>query len=53
MDNVSAYQEKIIAWGGQKLGEVVTLPITQVGNITFVYVTDPEGNILELQQQEE
>ncbi len=52
VDNVSAYQEKVIDWGGQKLGEVVTLPIAHVGNITLVYVTDPEGNIIELQQQE-
>jgi predicted enzyme related to lactoylglutathione lyase len=52
VDNISAYQEKVITFGGQKLGEIVTVPITRVENITFVYVTDPEGNIIELQQQE-
>ena len=52
VDNISAYLEKVIAYGGQKLGEIVTVPITHVGNVTFVYVTDPEGNIIELQQQE-
>lgn len=52
VDDISAYQEKVIACGGHKLGEIVTLPIAQVGNITFVYVTDPEGNIIELQQRE-
>ena len=53
VSDVSVYQEKVIGWGGQKLGEIVTLPIPQVGHITFVYVTDPEGNIIELQQQEQ
>ena len=53
VDDVLTYQEKVIAYGGQKLGEVVSLSIPQVGNITFVYVTDPEGNIIELQQYEQ
>jgi catechol 2,3-dioxygenase-like lactoylglutathione lyase family enzyme len=52
VDDVAAYQEKVIACGGQNLGEVVTLPIAQVGTIKFAYVTDPEDNIIELQQRE-
>jgi catechol 2,3-dioxygenase-like lactoylglutathione lyase family enzyme len=35
--------------GGQQLGEIVTSEIAGVGSISFVYATDPEGNIIELQ----
>lgn len=52
VDDVAAYQEKVVACGGQNLGEVVTLSIAQVGTIKFAYVTDPEDNIIELQQRE-
>jgi predicted enzyme related to lactoylglutathione lyase len=52
VDDVAAYQEKVVACGGQNLGEVVTLAIAQVGTIKFAYVTDPEDNIIELQQRE-
>jgi len=32
------------------LGEIVSTAIPGVEMITFVYVRDPEGNIIELQQ---
>ena len=32
------------------VGEIVERPIDGVGMITFAYVTDPEDNIIELQQ---
>ncbi len=35
--------------GGSELGEVVVRQIPDVGEITFTYALDPEGNILELQ----
>ena len=35
--------------GGRELGKIVSAPIPGAGTITFVYVTDPEGNIIELQ----
>lgn len=39
----------VLAAGGAGVGEIVTLT-TRVGSrITWCYVTDPEGNILELQ----
>jgi len=31
------------------VGDLVTAEIAGAGNITFVYMTDPEGNIIELQ----
>lgn len=39
----------IIENGGKTLGEIVTRNIAEVGTLTFVYATDPEGNILEIQ----
>ncbi len=39
---------EVLAAGGGAIGEVVTLA-TSVGRVTWCYVTDPEGNIVELQ----
>ena len=36
---------------GEKLGKIVRREIPDVGAITFVYVTDPEGNIIEIQHR--
>jgi predicted enzyme related to lactoylglutathione lyase len=49
VDSVPAAREAVLALGGKPVGEVVTI---QVGrrNITWCYVTDPEGNVIELQQ---
>ncbi len=49
VDNVAQTLDKVIANGGETLGEIVIREIDGVGTITFVYGTDPEGNILELQ----
>jgi len=35
--------------GGSKLGEVTKRTIENVGEITFIYARDPEGNLIELQ----
>lgn len=49
VDNVNETLVKLLANGGNKLGEVVVREIKGVGEITFTYATDPEGNILEIQ----
>jgi hypothetical protein len=41
--------ERILKHGGRTLGEVVSHQVSGVGKLTFVYATDPEGNIVELQ----
>ena len=51
VDDVSAVLELVIANGGQALGEVVQKEISGVGTIRFVYVCDPEGNIIEIQNR--
>ena len=49
VDDVQAAQDAVVAAGGSALGERVTVDIPGAGHITFVYATDPEGNIIELQ----
>ena len=49
VEEVEAAREAVIAAGGGVVGEVVSVKIPPAGLVTFVYVTDPEGNIIELQ----
>ena len=39
----------VLAASGQAVGEVVTLTTAAGSQVTWCYVTDPEGNIIELQ----
>jgi len=50
VDDVEAARDEVIAEGGKCVGELVTVDITDAGKITFIYMTDPEGNIIELQK---
>jgi len=47
--NLVAY-DTVLAAGGRKLGDIVSVEIPGAGKITFVYAADPEGNIIELQE---
>jgi predicted enzyme related to lactoylglutathione lyase len=49
VDDVRGIYEKGLKHGGCKLGEITTKEIEGVGILTFVYMTDPEGNIIEIQ----
>jgi len=49
VDDVEAAKDLVLAEGGGALGQIVTTEIPGAGNITLVYLTDPEGNIVELQ----
>lgn len=49
VDDVLAARETIFAYGGRPIGEVVTMTIATGAQVTWCYVTDPEGNIIELQ----
>jgi predicted enzyme related to lactoylglutathione lyase len=46
--DVSSFRDMILSRGGRAVGEVVTLPVGE-RKVTWCYVTDPEGNIVELQ----
>lgn len=49
VDDVGVTREAILAHGGYDLGRISETVVEGVGTITFVYMTDPEGNILEIQ----
>ena len=47
--DVEAARDAVIAAGGGTVGDVVTVQLAGRGTVTETYVTDPEGNIIELQ----
>jgi predicted enzyme related to lactoylglutathione lyase len=49
VEDVRAAKQAVIAAGGGVVGEIVSVPISPAGTVAFVYLTDPEGNIIELQ----
>ena len=49
VDDVPSAREAVLAAGGRPVGEVVTLTTAAGSKVTWVYVTDPEGNVIELQ----
>lgn len=50
VEDVAAAAEAVLAAGGARVGETVRRAVSGVGVLTFAYVRDPEGNILELQR---
>ncbi len=49
VDDVPEAREAVLAAGGRPVGAVVTLTTATGSKVTWVYVTDPEGNVIELQ----
>jgi predicted enzyme related to lactoylglutathione lyase len=49
VEDVEAKQKEILQAGGRAVGEIVTLQIATGAKVKWCYVTDPEGNIIELQ----
>jgi predicted enzyme related to lactoylglutathione lyase len=47
--DVADARSEVLAAGGRTLGEIVAVTTTNGMDITWCYVTDPEGNIIELQ----
>jgi catechol 2,3-dioxygenase-like lactoylglutathione lyase family enzyme len=52
VDDVARTTQRVTEAGGALIGDVVTADVVGAGRITFVYVADLEGNIIELQQWE-
>ena len=48
--DVAAKREEMLRLGGRDIGQLVTLDIPGAGKLTVIYMTDPEGNIIELQR---
>jgi predicted enzyme related to lactoylglutathione lyase len=49
VDDVEAARHDVLAAGGSDFGKLVSAPVSGAGFVTFAYVADPEGNIIELQ----
>jgi predicted enzyme related to lactoylglutathione lyase len=49
VDDVGEALAEVRKHGGGAVGDVTTHKVEGVGVLTFVYATDPEGNIIELQ----
>jgi glyoxylase I family protein len=49
--SVADARSQVLAAGGKPIGEIVTITTATGTKITWCYVTDPEGNIIELQAQ--
>ena len=49
VDDVLAARAAVLEAGGRAVGEVVTVQIATGARVTWCYMTDPEGNIIELQ----
>ena len=49
VSDVESFVAKVNAAGGKSVGKIVTRDVPGAGQITFTYVSDPEGNMIELQ----
>ena len=50
--DVEDARRQVLQYGGGELGPPQTVDVPAAGRITVVYMTDPEGNIVELQRWE-
>lgn len=48
VEDVAKVRNKILAHGGSEIGNVTQTQVAGEGNLTFVYMADPEGNIVEI-----
>lgn len=49
VDDVQSARDEVLAAGGRAIGEIVTLTAPDGARVTWTYLTDPEGNVIELQ----
>lgn len=49
VDDVAATLDRLLAAGGERLGEVARTDVPGAGRLELVYARDPEGNVVELQ----
>ena len=49
VDDMSAAHQAVLDAGGHAVGDVATLELADGKQVTMCYMTDPEGNIVELQ----
>lgn len=49
VDDINHVMSEVLRCGGEKVGDLITHDVKGVGTLSFVYMADPEGNIIELQ----
>jgi catechol 2,3-dioxygenase-like lactoylglutathione lyase family enzyme len=49
VDDMGAARQAVLDGGGCAVGDVATLELADSNRVTICYMTDPEGNIVELQ----
>jgi predicted enzyme related to lactoylglutathione lyase len=49
VDDVETARAAVLGSGGKAVGDVVTLTTADARRVTWCYVSDPEGNLVELQ----
>ena len=49
VEDVAAARDRVVVSGGGLVGDIVTLQTSDGHRVTWCYVTDPEGNLVELQ----
>jgi predicted enzyme related to lactoylglutathione lyase len=49
VEDIALIRKMVLAQGGSTVGETVTLTLKTGAKVTWCYLTDPEGNMLELQ----
>jgi predicted enzyme related to lactoylglutathione lyase len=49
VDDVEKARGEALTAGGKTIGEIVTLQVSTGAKVTWCYVADPEGNVIELQ----
>jgi predicted enzyme related to lactoylglutathione lyase len=52
VEDVTRAMSDVLRNGGTEVGEITSSQVEGVGMLTFVYLADPEGNIIELQAWE-
>lgn len=50
VEDVEAMRQKVIDHGGSAVGDIVTLTTRTGDKVTWCYMRDPEGNMIELQR---
>tara|TARA_R110002096_G_scaffold200639_11_gene384708 strand:- start:696 stop:1163 length:468 start_codon:yes stop_codon:yes gene_type:complete len=50
VEDFEGVRRQVLDWGGEDYGKEITIEIPGAGKLTLIYLTDPEGNIIELQR---
>lgn len=49
VDDVAAISQAVLDQGGSRIGDIAVRAVPGAGTLTFQYMADPEGNIIEIQ----